>query len=203
MIKNIVFDMGQVLTAFVPEDFIRHYVTEPEDIRRIRAELFENEVWQELDRGTVMEEDIIAPVCARLPSHLHAPTKELLLHWREYMTGLDDIYPTVQELKEKGYSLYLLSNAGKRMLDFTDKIPALQFFNGILFSGEILLLKPEKEIYLKFFERFSLNPRECYFIDDNADNIAAGKALGMDGFCYQRDIKALRAALKDAGVPLD
>jgi putative hydrolase of the HAD superfamily len=203
MIKNLVFDMGQVLTAFVPEEFIRHYVTEPEDIRRIRAEVFEKEEWQELDRGTVMEEDIIAPLCARLPARLHAPTKELLLHWHEYLTGLDDIYPTVRELKEKGYSLYLLSNAGKAMLDFTDHIPALQFFNGILFSGEVLLLKPEKEIYLKFFERFSLNPQECYFIDDNPDNIAAGKALGMDGFCYQRNVQELRAALKRVGVALD
>ena len=195
--------MGQVLTAFEPDDFIRHYVTNPEDIRLIRSEAFEKSEWQELDRGTVTEEDVIAPICARLPAHLHAPTTELLLHWREYMTGMDNILPLVRELKENGYSLYLLSNAGKSMVEFTYKIPALQYFSGILFSAEVLLLKPEPEIYLKFFEKFSLKPEECYFVDDRLDNIMAGQALGMDGFCYEGQVAPLRVALCQAGVNLN
>jgi putative hydrolase of the HAD superfamily len=203
MIRNIVFDMGQVLTAFDPDYFIRQYVTDPEDICLIRSEAFEKSEWVELDRGTVTEEDMIAPICARLPVRLHAPTKELLLNWHEHMTGLDNILPTVLELKEKGYSLFLLSNAGKAMLNFTDKIPALQYFSGILFSAEVLLLKPDKEIYLKFFERFLLKPQECYFIDDRAENIGAGRSLGMDGFCYQGNVELMRDALKQAGVALD
>ena len=203
MIKNIVFDMGQVLTDFNPDYFIRQYVTAPEDIRLLRTEIFESSVWQELDRGSVTEEDIIAPVCDRLPLRLRASAEVLLLHWREHMTGLDNIMPLVLELKEKGYSLFLLSNAGKNMLHFTHKIPALQYFSGILFSGEVLFLKPEKEIYLKFFEKFSLKPQECYFIDDRPENIAAGQALGMDGFCYGGNVAVLRNALRQAGVTLN
>jgi len=203
MIRNIVFDMGQVLTAFNPDNFIKHYVTNPEDIRLVRSEVFEKSEWQELDRGTVTEVEVIAPICARLPSYLHTATSELLLHWREHMTGMDNILPLVRELKENGYSLYLLSNAGKSMFEFTYKIPALQYFSGILFSAEVLLLKPEPEIYLRFFEKFSLKPQECYFIDDRLDNIEAGQALGMDGFCYEGQVAPLRIALRQAGVALN
>lgn len=203
MIKNIVFDMGQVLIVFDPDSIIQHFVTEPKDIELIRNEVFEKTEWQELDRGTLIEEDMVPLVCARLPERLHDAAVNLLLHWREYMNPLDNIVPLIQQLKENGYSIFLLSNAGKNMLHYEDKLPVLKYFSGILFSAEVYLLKPEPEIYLKFFERFSLNPLECFFIDDRLENIEAAQKLGMDGFCYAGEVPPLCEALKSAGISVD
>ena len=200
MIKNIVFDMGQVLTRFDPDSIIRHFVADPLDVKLIRNEVFEKSEWQELDRGTFMEEDILSAVCARLPERLHSSTSNLLLHWREYMDVLENIVPLIQQLKNNGYSIFLLSNAGKSMLRFTYKLPVLQLFSGILFSAQVYLLKPDPKIYLEFFNRFSLNPTECYFIDDRLDNIETGRKLGMDGFCYGGEILPLYTAMKNAGI---
>ena len=200
MIRNIVFDMGQVLVDFDPDAFISHYTTDPEDIRLIRTEVFETEQWTEIDRGTITEEDLIAPVCARLPERLHTAVAGLLLHWQDYMTVFDNILPLVRELKENGYSMYLLSNAGKNIHHFTPKILALRYFSGIFFSADFDCIKPDEEIYLKFFKEFSLDPCECYFIDDRADNVEAGRKLGMEGHCYTGDPDVLRAALQENGV---
>ncbi len=192
--------MGQVLVDFNPDFFIGHYTQDPEDIRLIRTEVFERGEWVEMDRGTVTEEDIIAPICARLPERLHEAAIGVLLHWQDYMKVLDNILPLVRELKKSGYSLYLLSNASKSIHRFTDKIIALQYFSGTFFSADVHYLKPDKTIYMKFFEKFSLDPRECYFIDDRIDNVEAGRKLGMEGFCYTGDVALLRAALHEAGI---
>ena len=200
MIKNIVFDMGQVLVDFDPDFFVSHYAKDPEDIRLIRTAVFETSEWTEIDRGTITEEDLIEPACARLPERLHGAATKLLLNWMDHMRIMDNILPLVRELKENGYSLYLLSNAGKKIHSLTPRITALQYFSGIFFSADHDCIKPDEEIYRKFFKEFSLDPRECYFIDDRADNVEAGRRLGMEGHCYEGDPDVLRAALQENGI---
>lgn len=200
MIKNIVFDMGGVLTGFDPDEIGSHFCTSKDDIALLRKTIFDTELWAELDRGTIVEEDMIAPACKLLPERLHGCAQQLLLHWREYMTPLDELVPLAQELHAAGYPLYLLSNAGKKMLSFTEKLPVLRLFSGILFSAEVLMVKPEPGIYLEFFRRFSLKPEECFFIDDMPENIAAAARCGMEGFRYGGEAAPLRTALKSAGV---
>lgn len=200
MIRNIVFDMGGVLTGFDPDEIGSHFCSSKKDIALLRKAIFDTEMWTGLDRGTLVEEDLIGPACALLPERLHGFAEQLLLHWRETMTPLDNLVPLAHELHDAGYPLYLLSNAGKSMLSFTAKLPVLGLFSGILFSAEVLMIKPEPEIYLEFFRRFSLKPEECFFIDDMPENIAAAKRCGMDGFCYGGEVLPLRAALKNAGV---
>ena len=202
MIKNIVFDMGQWLVDCDPEFFIEHYVTEPQDALLLRTELFCGSEWVEMDRGTMNEADLVEPVCARLPERLHFAVKELLLHWQDYMKVLHNLDPLAAELKENGYSLYLLSNASVSIHNFTHKITALQYFNGTFFSADVKYIKPDPAIYRLFFEKFSLNPEECFFIDDRADNIEAGRKLGMEGFVYGGEAQPLREALRGAGVSL-
>jgi len=63
-------------------------------------------------------------------------------------------------------------------------IPAIDCFDGIFFSAEVKCMKPQKEMYEHFFERFGLKPEECFFIDDLERNIQGAKACGMDGYCF-------------------
>ena len=200
MIRNIVFDMGQVLTGFDPNEIIRVFFDHEADIPLIRKEIFESSLWQDLDRGTLTEQDLIPIVKERLPQRFHSGAEQLLLHWREHMIQLHAVPQLAIELKKAGYPLYLLSNAGKSMFEFKEKLPVLREFSGILFSAEVLLLKPDPKIYQAFFERFSLKPEECFFIDDMSANIEAGRSLGMEGFRYTGEIEPLRAALRCAGV---
>ena len=56
------------------------------------------------------------------------------------------------------------------------------------------------EIYEKFFETFSLDRRECFFIDDSPANIEASLYVGMPGAVFHSDIRRLRRELRAAGV---
>lgn len=44
------------------------------------------------------------------------------------------------------------------------------------------------------------NPSTCVFVDDNAENVAAAEALGIDGVLYEGDAASLELALLDRGM---
>ena len=119
-------------------------------------------------------------------------------HWHEYnMTARPEMGDLIRDLKAKGYGIYLCSNASVRLLTCYKKVlPAIDCFDGILFSAEVLCMKPQKEMYGHFFDRFGLKPEECYFIDDLQNNIEGAKACGMDGYCFaDGDVGKLKETL--------
>ena len=113
------------------------------------------------------------------------------------MTARPEMGDLIRDLKAKGYGIYLCSNASVRLLTCYKKVlPSIDCFDGILFSAEVLCMKPQKEMYGHFFDRFGLKPEECYFIDDLQNNIEGAKACGMDGYCFaDGDVGKLKETL--------
>ena len=80
---------------------------------------------------------------------------------------------------------------------YKEHLPEVDSFDGILFSAEEKLLKPQKEIYERLFEKFNIKPEESYFIDDLQLNIDGAAACGMKGYCFaDGNIEKLQKALK-------
>ena len=89
----------------------------------------------------------------------------------EPTTGLDfrecvKVMDVVRELKARGYTLYLLSNAARRQHTYWHDIPGSECFSGTLISADVHLLKPEAAIYQALFDKFDLTAASCLFIDD-------------------------------------
>lgn len=200
MIRNIVMDMGWVLVEYKPSEYIRRFLSDENDIAVMEKEMFHAPEWLENDRGTIAPEKFLSTVCSRIPERLHEAAAQIWEHWYEYIKPITDTNALAVDLKRNGYRLYLLSNVSKKYYDFRKLIPALPFLDGQFVSADVHFIKPEEEIYRLFFQRFDLNPQECFFVDDCAENVAAGEQFGMRGFCYQQDIGALRLALQNAGV---
>ncbi|WP_286908179.1 HAD family hydrolase [Clostridium sp. UBA1652] len=60
MIKNIVFDLGNVLLDFNPLDYLKAKgIEDSVKCKEIFNEIFKSEEWLMLDRGTITEEDAI------------------------------------------------------------------------------------------------------------------------------------------------
>jgi len=201
MIRNIVFDMGNVLRDFNPALCVGAFVTEPEDARLLREVIFGSEEWKMLDRGTVTYEEARKRWASRLPERLHGVMEEIVAHWHEHMPEIPGMVALTRELKEKGYHLYLLSNASVRYEVFKALLASLQYMEGAIVSAYYGYLKPEKELYQVLFNTYDLKPEESFFIDDQPLNIKAGEALGMAGHVFdQKNIQALYEALRQAGV---
>jgi len=203
MIRNIIFDMGNVLLTFNPDSILDRFVTQEENKEPIRQELFNGEEWPLLDRGALTEEEALDRVLARLPESAHEDARQVMAHWDEAMPLLDEMYHLVKELKLAGYGVYLLSNASLRFHQYAKRIPAFHWMDGLLISADVQAVKPEPAIYEKLFFTYYLRPEQCLFIDDLPQNIEGGKALGMDGIVFDGNMTHLREALQKRGVTVE
>ena len=199
MIKNIVFDMGKVLVGYDADRVCGHYMDNEEEKRAVSTSVFVSPEWLMLDMGVISEEEALKRMQDRLETdHAKEMAALCLAHWHEYnMTARPEMGDLIRDLKAKGYGIYLCSNASVRLLTCYKKVlPAIDCFDGILFSAEVLCMKPQKEMYGHFFDRFGLKPEECYFIDDLQNNIEGAKACGMDGYCFaDGDVGKLKETL--------
>jgi putative hydrolase of the HAD superfamily len=94
-------------------------------------------------------------------------------------------------MKARGLRLYLLSNAPVRYLDFKKNLPILRMYDGEVISALIGHSKPGREFFQYALTTFSLNPEECFFVDDLKHNVAGAKACGIESVVFDGDYRAL------------
>lgn len=200
MIQNILFDMGNVLIHFDRKVFLdRLDVTEKEKQLLLR-EVFLSVEWVQMDRGTLAEPEAEVRMCRRLPEHLHPAVHSLVSLWDEPMLPVAGMAELVEELKQNGYRIYLLSNASIRQHEYWSKIPGWQFFDGKVISADEKIMKPHPDYYRIALDRFGLKPEECFFIDDVPANIEGALFCGISGAVFHKDVSLLRSQLRAAGV---
>lgn len=201
MIKNIVFDMGNVLFAFKPSEYIRRLGYTGQDAELLETEVFQTPEWCSMDRGTRKPSQVAQILAQRVPEHLKAAVEPLICHWWEGelmpTPGMGDL---IRELKANGYRIYLLSNASRDIYAYFHRLPAANCFDGLLVSADWLMAKPQHEIYEKLYARFDLIPDECFFLDDRVDNVEVAQLTGMNATVFRGDVSRLRREMRDAGI---
>lgn len=186
MIKNIIFDMGNVLLNYDPEVCLDYFLDDEDDKTLIMKELFQGPEWIKGDLGYMTDEERYYKVKERVPKRLHDALKSCALEWTMCMKPLKGAREFCDCMKEKGYRLYVLSNASTSFYDYFPKeFAPLSYFEGIVVSCDIHKIKPDRAIYEYLLEKYDLNPTECFFIDDRAENVAGAKELGMDGMVFE------------------
>ena len=200
MIQNILFDMGNVLIHFDRKVFLDRLDVTEEEKQLLLREVFLSVEWVQMDRGTLAEPEAEVQICRRLPEHLHPAVHSLVSLWDEPMLPVAGMAELVEELKQNGYGIYLLSNASIRQHEYWPKIPGWQFFDGKVISADEKIMKPHPDYYRIALERFGLKPEECFFIDDVPANIEGALFCGISGAVFHKDVSLLRSQLRAAGV---
>ena len=200
MIRNIVFDMGNVLIRFDRDYFIDRLGVAPEDKPLLKREVFLSLEWARMDRGSMTDEEAAESVCRRLPERLHDAARKLVSMWDRPILPIEGMYELIEELKANGYGIYLLSNASYRQHDYWPRVEASRFFDGTLISADEKVVKPQPEIYRLLLERFDLKAEECFFVDDVPSNIEGAFYCGIPGAVFHGDAALLRRDLRAAGV---
>ena len=124
----------------------------------------------------------------------------MVFRWDDPLIPIPGMYALVEELKEKGYGVYLLSNASVRQHEYWPRIEASRFFDGTLISADEHVTKPQPEIYRLCMERFGLTAEESFFVDDMAHNVEGAIFCGLSGAVFHGDVALLRKHLRAAGV---
>lgn len=194
IIRNVVFDIGQVLLEFDWRKFIAGMdISDTKKEQLAHVTLGNIPHWNEHDRG-MSDEDFIKKSLIIEPD-----IEEELRYYLKYIGTVakeyDHSVPLMRALKEHGYGVYLLSNYGVTPFKYARE--NMKFFDevdGMIISHEVGVIKPEPEIYEILFERYNLVPGECVFIDDRADNIEAAVNMGMSGIVFE-DIEGVYSRL--------
>lgn len=195
MIKNIIFDIGNVLVDFHPKVFFqdllpRKYIDEI-------CQIVFGETWDKLDEGSLSSEQVRYLYHEQYPA-LKQEIDIVMDHWMEMMTLKEDTYAFMKACKAKGLGIYLLSNIGAKSHAYLEK--RYDFFalaDGMVLSYQIHCNKPKEAIFNELLDTCWLKAEECIFIDDSEANIEQAKAMGFHGIVYttmeqvENEVKAL------------
>ncbi len=184
--KNIVFDLGNVLLRFYPEEYLSQHFCK-EIYEELMIIIFCSDEWVQLDLGHLLIDDVIDIFNKRYPKYQKEMTFTLK-NWTDMLIPIKENVEVLKECQQKGYSLYVLSNFHKEAI-FTmkEKYDFFSLFDGGIISGFEHVIKPDKKIYELLFERYHLDPKESLFIDDSLANIETAKHLGMNGIHLRFD----------------
>jgi len=180
MIKNIIFDLGNVLLNYKPMEFLLQFTKDQERINGFISKVSFSRTWFELDRGTITLKKARKILSSRYPEELDliVPYFE---HWLEILTPIKDRIELLEPLKKNGYKLFILSNFIEEAFKYViEQYGFFSLFDGRVLSYEEKVIKPEKTIYDILVSRYNLIPQECVFLDDHSSFLKPAKQLGMN-----------------------
>ncbi len=193
--------MGNVLIYFDRDVFLdRIGITDPADRELLKREVYYSVEWSMMDRGSLTDAQAADMMARRVPERLQTAVHKLVNEWDRPILPVPGMAELVRELKEQGYGIYLLSNASFHQHDYWPEVPGMECFDGTLVSADVLLVKPQPEIYDLLCSRFSLNREECVFIDDSTANAEGACFSGLKAVVFHDDVAELRRKLREIGV---
>ena len=186
-IKNVIFDLGGVLIDWNPDKVYKDVFNNDSKKMIHFYDKICTQDWNEnQDAGYPMAKATEERV-ALFPEY----EKEIRMFYGRWddMLG-DQIQGTVDILKElsddPNYKVVALTNwSHETFPKAIAKFSFLQWFEGILVSGEEKTRKPFPKIYELTLSRFNLKAGESLFIDDNLRNIEAARKFGIHSIHFQ------------------
>ncbi len=199
MIQNYIFDFGNVLANFYEEMLTEPYVPDAELRKTISEVVFDRVYWDKLDDGSITDDEVKAEIRRRLPEEHRELGCLVYDSWVKTLTPVSGMKELVTDLKHAEKKLYLLSNISIGFGETYGEVPwigeLLGKFDGLVLSGEIGMVKPNREIFTYLLETYSLKAEECIFIDDRAENLKGAEAVGIAGYLFDGDAEKLRESL--------
>lgn len=197
MIKNVIFDLGGVLVDWDPVGALRRMGLPEEEAQEIARNTTFSPEWNEVDRSAISKEELFATMVANVPEKYREDAARFLnggvfdgIHSFSYSANW------LKSLKERGLSVFLLTNYSDWMFDyhFKNEFTFTKYVDGMVVSGREKLLKPESAIYECLLKRYGLKAEECVFLDDHAENVEGAKKCGLNGIVFT-DFEAAQAKL--------
>ena len=106
--------------------------------------------------------------------------------WPEMFRGaIEGTVEIMADLKARGWPLYCLSNGPAETFPYVrSRFEFIDWFEGVVVSGEVGLLKPDRRIYELLLDTHGLRAEDAVYIDDLAENVDAARSLGFHGIRF-------------------
>ncbi|MGY3796823.1 HAD family phosphatase [Granulicatella adiacens ATCC 49175] len=191
--KNLVFDMGNVLIEWNSEKILQAITDDRKLQNLLRKEVFETGLWVQTDEGVKTREEMIEIVTTKIGEEYRNELTQLSRYWYKYVDVYTKVQDRIIELSKNGYNIYILSNTAYTFYDLVKEgyLPAASIAKGIVLSCEEKVLKPNEKIYNILLERYNLDPHDTMFFDDLSENIWGAARCGINGFVVENERELL------------
>jgi len=196
-IKNIIFDLGSVILKGKPISVLDD-IDIDEDVYNDLKIFFDN--WENLDMGIGSLEDKYNECNFSSDLDIY---KDYLVHYYKYRKINMNLIDMIKKLKNNDYNVYIFSDNNNDFFEFFKNNKLFDIVDGYLFSCEYGTLKRDRRLFEIFIDKFKLESRECYFIDDKEVNIKIGNEYGFKGFVFNENIDELYIDMKKNGIRVE
>ncbi|WP_180901198.1 HAD family hydrolase [Martelella soudanensis] len=198
-IRHIVYDIGQVLVHYDPLIPFKRIIPDEEKRSWFFAEVCTGAWNHEQDRGRAWAE-AEAEAIARHPDEADN-IRAFRAHWEEMIPYCyEDSVTLFRKLTASERDVTLLTNFAPDTFSICRaRYPFLEESRGITVSGEVGMVKPDRDIFERHAETFGLTPEATLFIDDKAVNIEGARSIGWHGIQFH-DAAQLERDLAEHGI---
>lgn len=179
MIKNIIFDVGDVLFDYRWKEALMEHGLNESEAEKLANLILNDHLWYLKDMAIMTDEEVLAEYHKKYPQYANE------IDWfmgniGSFQIPRHEVWEKMHVLKNMGYKIYILSNYPEKL--FKQHTKGASFLNdvdGMVISYQIHIGKPNKEIYMYLLKKYDLKAEECLFLDDREANTESAVKLGM------------------------
>ncbi len=182
IIKNIIFDIGNVILNFNVDDVLQKFTSDRNEQKFILDNIINSPEWLGnalIDTGYITRENAIEIVKDRTNHVYDNLITDFWYNYNNFAKVDENVLNLIKKLKNNNYKIYLLSNINPYTYEFVEKSGLFKLVDGYVLSYQEHKVKPFVSIYMTLLERYNLIPSESVFIDDNQNNITTGNSSGI------------------------
>jgi len=183
MIRNVVFDVGNVFVRWSPPEVIQRSfgLAIDTDDNRTRAEaLFRSPIWRRLNLGQLTQAE--AELAYQADLGLTAEqARQFFFHVMDHQEVIDGTVAVADRLKLSGCRVFgLTDNIHEIVAYHQARHQFWQLFDGAIVSADVGLLKPDAAIFRHLLRTFSLEATQTVFFDDVRRNVEGAQSVGIE-----------------------
>lgn len=182
IIKNIIFDIGNVILNFNVDDVLQKFTSDRNEQKFILDNIINSPEWLGnalIDTGYITRENAIEIVKDRTNHVYDNLITDFWYNYNNFAKVDENVLNLIKKLKNNNYKIYLLSNINPYTYEFVEKSGLFELVDGYVLSYQEHKVKPFVSIFTTLLERYNLIPSESVFIDDNQNNITTSNSLGI------------------------
>ena len=181
---DIILDMGNVLLEWNKDKILKAVAKTQKDYLILDKAIFQSGFWERLDLGTLTREELVDRVLSLLGDIYEKKVEEVIWNWPAYIDIYKEVFPLLTGLKEKGHRIFVLSNTSPVFYELLkDQLAPLEkILDGFVLSCDIKAIKPDRKMFEEILRKYQLDPANCVFLDDIADNTKMAETLGIKAY---------------------
>lgn len=208
MIKNIIFDLGNVIVQNPSIDLVKEFFIEEKDAITFNEYIFKSDFWKMLDLGKMDNIEVANIIREQKLVNVKNfdEVTNFMLNWFSKCNVNIETMKVGEILKQNGYKIYILSNMAKRTYAYF--LSRYDFFNmadGTIISAYEGIKKPNLKIFEMLLKKYSLIAQESLLIDDDDTNktLEVANAIGIKGRRVNaNDFKDVKKLLIENGIDI-